>query len=67
MIRNYHHTSLQLLYEMDIDEQKSSIEDMDKHPFFSQLKHGQTWNLETANVKECELRQLPTLKTRSKL
>ncbi len=52
---------------MDIDEQKSSIEDMDTHPFFGQLKHGQLWNLETENEKECELRQLPTLKTRSKL
>ncbi|EFX71779.1 hypothetical protein DAPPUDRAFT_111382 [Daphnia pulex] len=67
MLRNYHYTSLYLLEEMNIEEQESSIEDMEANSLFGQLKHTQPWDLETVSLEECGLRKVPSFKKRAKL
>ncbi len=52
---------------MNIEEQESSIEDMEANSLFGQLKHTQPWDLETVSLEECGLRKVPSFKKRAKL
>jgi hypothetical protein len=50
-----------------MEEQESSIADMEANSLFGQLKYTQPWDLETVSLEECGLRKVTSPKKRAKL